>query len=296
MTGPAPSGPAGESRQEVPEDPLERRLLALVREWPDLRDAAEAYRVTLPVLRDADPIAAPVAMNEEQARRKLSRGEPLLRDFAPPFDQSASRELLLRLARSLSEAGVEGMYRIRRAIEEDRLNPADLLRHAMGGDHPFVVRCAEAQGLAPSLLWTLAQSALKPALRAWCRELAPLARGAGEWEKANCYVCGAPACLGELQGNDQAGHLRCGRCGADWPIRRLRCVYCGNEDTASLGILYPENRRDKIRVEVCDACRGYLKVVTTFSPASPEELTIEDLSTLYLDEYAQKRGYLRPPG
>ncbi|MGE5753121.1 MAG: formate dehydrogenase accessory protein FdhE [Deltaproteobacteria bacterium] len=271
-------------------------MLALVREWPDLRNAAEAYRVTLPILRDAASIAAPVAMDEEQVKRKRSGGEPLLRGVALHFDNRASRDLLLRLARGLSGAGVEGMSRIRSALEEDRLIPAELLRHVVEGDHAFVFRRAEKHVLAPSLLWTLAQSALKPALRAWCRELEPLARGAVAWEKATCYVCGTLASLGELQGNEQAAHLRCGQCGADWPTRRLRCVYCGNEDTASLGILYPEERRDKVRVEVCDACRGYLKVVTTFSPASPEELTIEDLSTLYLDEYARKRGYLRPTG
>ncbi|HSL92573.1 MAG TPA: formate dehydrogenase accessory protein FdhE, partial [Candidatus Limnocylindrales bacterium] len=68
----------------------------------------------------------------------------------------------------------------------------------------------------------------------------------------------------------------------------------GNEDTASLGILYPDGRRDKIRVEVCEVCRGYLKVVSNFAPATPEELALEDLSTLYLDCYARGQGYLRP--
>jgi FdhE protein len=185
------------------------------------------------------------------------------------------------------------MSRIRRALEEDRLIPVELLRHAVEGDYPFVARRAEEQVLAPSLLWTLAQSALKPALRAWCRELSPLVPGEGAWEKACCYVCGVPASLGELQGNEGARHLRCGQCGADWPCRRIRCVHCGNEDPASLGILYPDGRRDKIRVEVCDVCRSYLKVVSNFAPASPEDLVLEDLSTLDLDFYAQGQGYLR---
>jgi FdhE protein len=276
------------------EDPLEQRLSALVRDRPGLREAAEVYRVTLPLLRDAGPIVEPIALTEEQAREKISRGEPLLRGCTLRFDRDAARELLLGLVRGLSEAGVEGMSRIRRALEEDRLIPVELLRHAVEGDYPFVARRAEEQVLAPSLLWTLAQSALKPALRAWCRELAPLVPGAGAWEKACCYVCGAHASLGELQGNEQARHLRCGQCGADWPCRRLRCVYCGNEDPASLGILYPDGRRDMVRVEVCEVCRGYLKVVAAFAPASPEELALADLSTLYLDNYAQGQGYRRP--
>jgi FdhE protein len=277
----------------VAEDPLERRLRALVLESPDLREAAEVYRVTLPLLRDAGPIAAPVALTRDQAREKMSAGEPLLHGAALVFDPRAARELMLRLARGLEEAGLAAVSPVRTALEEDRLTPGELLAHAADGDYQAVVARAEEQTLSPSLLWTLAQSALKPALRAWCRELSPLVRDAGGWERSDCYLCGAAASLGELQGNGQSKHLRCGPCGADWPFRRLRCSHCGNEDAASLGILYPEGRRDKVRVEVCDKCRGYLKVVSNFEPASPEELAIEDLSTLYLDEYAQAQGYLR---
>jgi FdhE protein len=277
-----------------PEDPLERRLSELVRDRPDLREAAEVYRVTLPLLRDAGPIAAPIALTEDRAREKISRGEPLLRGCELHFDRDAAREMMLRLARGLEEAGLAGMLPIRCALEEDRLIPGELLARTADGDYPSVAARAEAQALSPPLLWTIAQNALKPALRAWCRELTPLLHRAGAWEIGSCYLCGAPASLGELQGNEQARHLRCGQCGGDWRFHRLRCVHCGNEDPASLGILYPDGRRDKVRVEVCDKCRGYLKVVANFAPSSPEELALEDLSTLYLDCYAQGQGYLRP--
>jgi FdhE protein len=190
--------------------------------------------------------------------------------------------------------GLVAMSPIRSALEEDRLVPEELLGHVSGGDYPSLAARAEGQALDPPLLWTLAQSALKPTLRAWCGELAPLVHTAGEWEKACCFICGAPASLGELQGNGQARHLRCGQCGADWLIRRLQCVYCGNEDASLLGVLSPEGRRENVRVDVCDKCHGYLKVVTRFAPSSPEELAVEDLSTLFLDCLAQDRGYRRP--
>jgi len=293
VTGPAPGGPIVESMRGDPEDPLERRLGDLVREWPDLARAAEIYRVTLPLLRNVRPIAAPVPLTEDQARRKLAQGEYLLHGVALAFDHAGARELMLGLARSLEAAGLAAVSPIRSALEEDRLGIEELLGHASAGEYPSLADRAEAQGLDPSLLWTLVQSALKPTLRAWCGELAPLVHAAGAWEKACCFLCGAPASLGELQGNEGARHLRCGRCGADWPIRRLQCVYCGNEDASLLGILYPEGRRENVRVEVCDTCHGYIKVITRFSPCSPEELAVEDLSTLYLDCLAQERGYRR---
>jgi len=281
--------------REDPEDPLERRLGALVREWPDLAVAAEIYRVTLPLLRNVGPIAAPVPLTEAQARRKLAEGEFLLHGATLVFDHRGARELMLGLARKLEEVGLVAISPIRSALEGDRLHLEELLGHVSDGDYLSLAARAEEQALDPTLLWTLAQSALKPTLRAWCVELAPLVHNAGEWEKACCFICGAPASLGELQGNEQAKHLRCGQCGADWLIRRLQCIYCGNEDTSLLGILYPEGRRENVRVEVCDKCHGYLKVVARFGPSSPEELAVEDLSTLFLDCLAQERGYRRPP-
>jgi FdhE protein len=48
-----------------------------------------------------------------------------------------------------------------------------------------------------------------------------------------------------------------------------------------------------MRVEVCDKCHGYLKVINSFTPTSPEMLTVEDLATLHLDYIAEARGYAR---
>jgi FdhE protein len=253
------------------------------------------YLATLPLLRDSGPIAGAVALTEEQAREKIARGEPLLRGCELPFDRAASRRLMLRLAGGLENAGVDGMSRIRRALEEDRLVPAELLLHAADRDAPFIAGRAEGRRLAPSLLWTLAQLALKPALCAWCGQLTTLVRGTVAWDRGICFVCGAPASFAELQGNEEAKHLRCGLCGGDWRFHRLRCVHCGNEDAASLGILYGDGPRDRARVEVCDKCKGYLKVFTRFAPASVLELAIEDLSTLDLDTFAQEQGYRRLP-
>lgn len=277
-----------------PEDPLERRLRDLVRDWPDLREAAEVYRVVLPLLRNVRPIAAPIPLTEDQARRKLAGGHYLLHGVTPVIDHGGARELMLGLARNLEEVGVVATSSIRSALEGGRLDLEELLRNVSEGNYPSLAARAETQALDPPLLWTLAQSALKPTLRAWCGELAPLVNTAGAWEKAYCFICGAPASLGELQGNEQAKHLRCGQCGADWLFRRLQCIYCGNEDPFLLGILFPDGRRENVRVDVCDKCHGYLKVLTRFAPSSPEELAVEDLSTLFLDFLAQERGYRRP--
>jgi FdhE protein len=151
---------------------------------------------------------------------------------------------------------------------------------------------AQRLRLDGGLLWTLLQNALKPALHAWRRQLSPLLGGI-PWNRGNCPICGAVCLLGELRGNHLAKHLRCGRCGADWPYRRLQCLYCGNEDSQSLGYLSEGQDDSAMRVEVCDKCLGYLKVIVSFDPTPANLLPIEDLATLHLDYLALKRGYAR---
>lgn len=59
----------------------------------------------------------------------------------------------------------------------------------------------------------------------------------------------------------------------------------------TLSCLYSEEQREKMRVEACDRCRGYLKVIASFSLLSPEMLFVEDLATMHLDYVAARHRY-----
>lgn len=298
-------------------DPVLERLRKLTHERPDLKDAARIYEAILPLLGDADLRVVPVSITPEEARSKLETGLPLLTRLDLELDVQSVCDLMLGLARSLEtidetqhaykfdttgfstdtcadkDALLRGAARsIRLAFEENKTDVGALLTHITAGERVFIESAARDLQLDPGLLWTLAQSALKPALHAWRRQLAPLAEER-QWEKGYCFICGAYATLGELRGNGQVLHLRCGQCGADWQFRRLRCIWCGNEDHGTLSCLYSEDQWEKMRVEACNRCRGYLKVITSFSPIPSEMLPVEDLATLHLDYIAQEHGYER---
>ncbi len=272
-------------------DPLVTALRVLAQSSPDLKPAAQLYEIILPLLRDADLRAEPISLSEAQTREKLARGIPLLRDEPLSLDSSAFSDLLIRLARSLDKLRREARP-IRDALAKNRIEIDVLLPSVFADDREYVDAKASELKLDSVLLWTLAQNAVKPAFRAWARQSSSSLQGV-DWERVNCLVCGAIATLGELQGNDQFRHLRCGRCGANWESRRLRCVYCGNENPKTLGKLYAENQRQQIHAQVCDNCKGYLKVINAFSPNPPEMLAVHDLATLHLDFIAQKNGYSR---
>ena len=281
-------------------DPIVQRLHTLAQDLPDLKDAAQIYEIILPLLRDADLCVTPIALTADQARRKLEMGLPLLHDLNLELDAKAACNLMLRLACALETTIEESRPPqlamaarwIQLALEDNDLDFSVLVPHVATGDKEFVITLAQSLQLNSDLLWTLAQNTLKPALRAWHRQLTTLVEGI-PWHKGYCFVCGAGATLGELQENNQVKHLRCGQCGADWQFPRLQCMYCGNQDHNTLSYLYAESRPDKTRVEVCNRCHGYLKVIAAFSPTQPELLAVEDLATLHFDYIAQERGYAR---
>jgi FdhE protein len=290
-------------------DPLIQRLRQLARTSPVLSSTALQHERILPLLRDADLHAGHIALTPLQIEEKLHQGVPLLFALELDIDIASARDLMIKLADVGAGAKNRGFslrlpwakpepdgnaaeLRIKTSLEENRLSAGRLLALIAAGDRNAVSDEAEKQGLDPGLLLILAQNALKPALRAWCRQLSPLAAGIS-WHRNTCFVCGTPATLAELQGNDQAKHLRCDACGADWQVRRLQCAQCGNEDHKTQHYLYAEGRRDTMRVEVCDVCKGYVKVIASFSPMPVEMITIEDLATAHLDALAQKQGYVR---
>jgi len=279
-------------------DPIIQRLRALARKSPDLKDAARVYEAVLPLLRDADLHVKTIPLTLEQAREKMGKGQPLLLGMDLDIDLDSARVFMIKLARALeSSSGGTGYqagaaHRILLALEENKLDLGVLLVPAAEGKNGSIVSSAQVLGLDAELLMTLLQNALKPAMREWRRQLTPLAEGI-PWNKGACFICGDAAALAELQGNNQAMHLRCGRCGADWMFRRLQCIYCGNEDPETLRYWDSGSRGEIMRAEACEKCKGYIKVIAAFDPTPAELLAVEDLATLHLDYIAQERGYSR---
>lgn len=279
------------------DDQINRRLNALVEGEPELGEACRFYGAVLPLLRDADLRAATVTLSSGEVRTRMESGRPLLQELDLDVDIPSVGELLNRLVTAVvgldpgGERGAEAR-RFKTALDEERIDVGALLRDIASGAVDSVAKAAEGLGLDPDLVLLLGRNAITPALHAWRRQVTDLVENT-PWRRGYCFVCGSPPVLAELQGNELAKHLRCGQCGSDWVFPRLQCPSCGNEDHRTLGVLYDESRRETMRVEVCEQCRGYHKVIVTFSPTPPELLHVEDLATLHLDYMARGRGYAR---
>ncbi len=168
----------------------------------------------------------------------------------------------------------------------------------------------------------IARAALGPVLEALGSEAA--ASCVGTRDRLHCPDCGGLPQLSyfALAGEDLAAggrFLCCARCHGTWGFPRMTCAGCGESSTSRLSIFSEEGTTSgergsvvrglpvgpnghngsapkaifpHVRIEACDACRGYLLNIDL--AADPAAVPIVDeLDALPLDLYARERGFAK---
>jgi FdhE protein len=243
---------------------LRRRLDDVLRQRPEWERWVRLYELVLDATDDPawDQIAAATELAPSR-----DAGDPLLRGATI----------------SLRREPIDGLLRRLLAAAELVVDPVDasaLINGAINQDDSLDTATA-----------TVAQLAAMPLLQAMNRRYGP---AVAEWTAGYCPVCGSWPALVEQHGLEREWHLRCGRCGADWVGVPHRCVFCGEDDHDRLGSLYADEAGESRRVETCETCRGYVKVMAALRPAPAAELPLNDLAMLELELAALERDYHRP--
>jgi FdhE protein len=233
---------------------------------------------------------ASVLLTEAEPSAEL----PVLHGQTLEIDAARARRLLLRLAAiaASSTASPEEGGASLRDSPPTLAGTVELLEAAVRQERGEIEAIAGTHGVDPNALASVAELAALPLLFSSGRLLAgKLSRS---WMKGYCPICASWPILSERRGLDRTRRLRCGRCGGDWEIEWLSCVYCGEREHERLGSLVDAGREEGPKVETCATCRGYLKSVATLQAISHFELRLQDLETVELDLVALERGYHRP--
>jgi FdhE protein len=262
---------------------------------PALRPLFGWLRELLPDLApDLGATPAPT-LTPDQARQKLAEGVPLLRGERLALDVKAFRRRWQRACEALETAQPDGAAPpLADALRRGRLEPGEMVEAVLAGRPEDVRDRSAALGLDPGLTTTLLRYVLFPTFAALEVALEPLRQGAA-WENGCCPTCGSWPLLGEFRGLEQTRWLRCGLCAAGWEVRRLWCPFCGCRDHERLRFLHGEGEEERCKAAVCDACRGYVKMIATLSAIPPLHLLIADVATLHLDLAAAERGCTNQP-
>jgi len=121
---------------------------------------------------------------------------------------------------------------------------------------------------------------------------APAAPLAG-FSSAVCPVCGGKAQVAVLrpEGNGAKRSLVCSFCLTEWEFFRVVCPVCGEEDHPKLPRFSAEGV-SAVRVEACDTCKYYLKVVDMSVDGLAVPL-VDEVATATLDLWAAEQGYTK---
>jgi FdhE protein len=261
------------------------RLARLGHQRPDWRPWLEVLSTAVEEATDpAWELSVPSAPRRTHAK-------PLLADAEIPVDAARARNWLLTLFKAAAAAGVgiassgelclenrDALAIMAAAIQEDGSRLAALaMRHRWLAE-PF--HAVAVLGAFPLL---------QAVGRRWAPAIPPT------WRRGCCPMCGAWPALAEARGLDRRRWLRCARCGSEWEMDHVRCVFCDNADPTRLGLM-AEAGDERRHVETCALCRGYLKALSTSRAGPAAEVILDDLVSVDLDVAAVRRGYARPPG
>ncbi len=262
---------------------------SLAREHPDWRGWLGVMRMALD--EAADPQWRQVVIAPSSSRSLVA---PWLAGASIALDKRLARRWMRTLLQTALDPPRGGAGTPLAVSRLDALDHAAFLRAAVVLDTGSLEAEGQAVGLSADLARAVAHPAALPLLAA-CAARVETATS-DSWARGHCPVCGAWPAVVELRGLEASRRLRCGRCGADWAMPWLACVYCGNDDHRQLGGLVSESAGPMRRLDTCQRCDGYVKSVTTLTARSHAEVVLEDLATVAYDVSALDAGASRPPG
>ncbi len=270
------------------------------RRWDDLRAARpdlapavdlQQHLLTI-VMSAADAIEGRLprlSLPPKYLDAKLKRGVPILIGEPIPLPLQVLKSAFLKLCDALAAGGAgEAAEHIKASITEGRVDAGSLLTASLSRNQEAIRQGAIHRGLAPDLVWLLAELATSPFAHALQRALLP---ATSDWNQGYCAVCGSwPALMEVVDGHRL---LRCSFCALAWERTEYSCTYCG-DSSETFVTAAPDQERIQRRLEICGACQGYLKTMDVPALSPFPLLAIYDMETMDLDLAAMEHGYSRP--
>jgi FdhE protein len=230
--------------------------------------------------------------DDSQLEIRSAAGQVLIEPGALTVDVLAAADLLRQVCRSAAQAGqpLGGAADALTRAMDSGTRMADLFVDLFD-DQGRIGELAATANVPPKMIALLLYLAVKPGIEAASRRLAHRLPSRGEDPRGRCPICDSAPIVGELDAEGRQW-VHCGLCWHRWPANRLACPFCRNRENNSLEYLYSEEEPE-YRVNLCNACKGYLKVVDTRKLKRLFYPPLEQVVTLHLDLLAAEKGYIQ---
>jgi FdhE protein len=138
----------------------------------------------------------------------------------------------------------------------------------------------------------LGYAGIAPSIQVCAEQLVPCLTIMPELRKGYCPICGNHPDLAFLD-TDGKRHLKCCFCAHEWETKRMGCIFCENNDPELQHYFFTDEEKE-YRVNLCDHCHQYIKVVDLRQMDRAFYPRLEQIATLHLDMKAREKGYTDP--
>jgi len=233
-------------------------------------------------------------VNENVISQKMEGGLPLI-DFAGnKYDLLRPKEYFYSLISIAEKRMPEESKNIIKIINDKQFDWEKMVRASF--DHtqeePIVENLKPGSEAEDQLVLIdlFLEESLRPELECVAEKYGKVV-DKSHWTEGYCPICGKEPKIGEIRNGDEGErYLFCHQCGFKWYFRRIKCPFCGNEEQHSLAYFAVEGE-ERYRVDVCNKCRRYIKMVDLPNTSEEVDLDVEDIATLHLDMIAYDEGY-----
>ena len=235
-----------------------------------------------------DPIVIPDALLELKRENAMPMADP--KDFVIDIENSES--LLLKicsLAIDLAPGFSDSAVRIKQAIADRTLPMEELFPALLEKETEKIDSLADRLDISQEPLVLFGYLSMVPSLEANAEQLESYLEPDHIHQKGYCPICGG---LPELALFNEDGKrvLKCSFCNHRWQTARMGCVFCSNTDKELQQYFYSKEE-EEYRVDLCDHCQTYIKVVDMRKLNRSFHPGLEMMATLHLDMKARKIGY-----
>jgi FdhE protein len=273
----------------------------------DALQAIESYKAASPHYMDLLDILGEILILREEYKRlitepvfpvddaliemKMEGGLPLIDLSFGKFDLTMPKRYFLALLEIAERRAPGQTAEIKRKLNDGSLDFETMILDSLFAPEDEETEEAEETGDDDTLdlIDLFLEESLRPALEKVTEKYGERISRA-EWSEGYCPICGREPKIGELKEDEGHRYLFCHQCGFEWSFRRIKCPFCGNEEQQSLAYFTIEDE-EKYRVDVCNECRRYIKIVDFRESQQEANLDVEDIATLHLDMLANDEGY-----
>lgn len=265
--------------------------------YPDLQPYLEIHRGVIEAqdaLRRSAKKGTLGDWDERTLRKLQSKAQeaqqPLIRYLKlSMIDEEEMRTVAIQIVDVLIQHKTQGsLEALRQKLTSGVLRIRDLLGVVSEGIDGEIVKIARTMQVEQRLLVFLAHMLIQP----WAERVASdIDRSfLDRWAQSVCPVCGVKPVVERTIGGKR--FLSCTLCSLRFPADPFLCVFCGNSDPYTLKSLVPDDNPAQ-RVDYCEKCRRYTKVIVKQRLKEELPLWLEDLLTLDLDFMAKSADLVR---